>query len=137
MTIEEREEVTTMRRNGSSYRKIAESLGVSMETVKSYCRRNKITISPLCKECGVAIVQTPGKRKRLFCSDQCRTKWWNAHPELVKKKPYSFYDFTCAYCHKTFTAYGNDHRKYCSHECYINDRFGKSDVVGSKKEGDT
>lgn len=27
-------------------------------------------------------------------------------------------------CKKKFTAYGNSNRKYCSHECCINDRFG-------------
>ena len=30
----------------------------------------------------------------------------------------------CPVCKKTFTVYGNANRKYCSHECYIEDRFG-------------
>ncbi len=33
--------------------------------------------------------------------------------------------FTCACCGRYFTAYGNNHRKYCSHGCYIAGRFGK------------
>ena len=31
---------------------------------------------------------------------------------------------TCPACGKTFSAYGKRNRKYCSHECYIIDRFG-------------
>lgn len=30
----------------------------------------------------------------------------------------------CPVCKKPFTVYGNANRKYCSHECYIEDRFG-------------
>ena len=30
----------------------------------------------------------------------------------------------CKNCGVMFTVYGNKHRKYCCHECYINDRFG-------------
>jgi hypothetical protein len=33
------------------------------------------------------------------------------------------YHFTCIACGKRFSAYGKADRKYCSHECYINDRF--------------
>ena len=33
----------------------------------------------------------------------------------------------CARCGKPFTAYGNAGRKYCSHSCYIADRFKGGD----------
>ena len=50
------------------------------------------------------------------------TRWWNSHLDLVKRK--AIYHFTCPTCGREFTAYGNAHRKYCSHSCYIEDRFG-------------
>ena len=30
----------------------------------------------------------------------------------------------CAGCRATFESYGNKHRKYCTHACYIRTRFG-------------
>ena len=42
--------------------------------------------------------------------------------ELVKRK--AVYTFTCPACGKEFTVYGNSHRKFCSHACYIAYRFG-------------
>ena len=41
---------------------------------------------------------------------------------MVKRK--AIYEYTCPTCGSAFTAYGNRHRKYCCHECYIADRFG-------------
>lgn len=55
-----------------------------------------------------------------------RQSWWNAHPELVNRK--AVYEFTCAYCGKRFSAYGNAHRKYCCHDCYIEGRYGRRDA---------
>lgn len=75
-----------------------------------------------CLSCGVTLVILPGRKRKKFCSDACRMKWWNSHKYLIKKK--AVYEFTCAYCKKPFTAYGNAGRKYCSHKCYIEDRFG-------------
>ena len=49
-------------------------------------------------------------------------EWWTEHPERIRQK--AVYEFICAKCGRAFTAYGNKKRKYCSHECYIADRFG-------------
>lgn len=38
MTNEQREQITTMRQGGIGYIKIAQELGLSENTVKSYCR---------------------------------------------------------------------------------------------------
>ena len=32
--------------------------------------------------------------------------------------------YKCEKCGKKFISYGNKDRKYCCHECYIEDRFG-------------
>ena len=75
-----------------------------------------------CDNCGVAIQQNAGRKPQRFCCSECRNQWWNEHPDQVNRKAY--YEITCRHCGKIITVYGNKHRKYCSHECYIADRFG-------------
>lgn len=138
MTKEQKLQIARLRRDGYGYVKIAQILGISDNTVKSYCRRNHLTgkavkeksqvrISSdeglqLCMSCGVSVKQIPGRKQKKFCSDKCRMKWWNSHLDKVKRK--AVYEFICPTCGKRFTAYGNSHRKYCSHECYVVNRFG-------------
>ena len=66
-------------------------------------------------------VGRPGRKPKRFCSPECRQKWWNAHPERVGQK--AVYEYVCPGCGQSFTAYGHSHRKYCSHECYVETRF--------------
>ncbi len=73
------------------------------------------------------IHQIAGRKKKRFCSVSCCQLWWNAHPDAVRQK--ALYHYTCAGCGKAFTAYGNSHRKYCSHECYIKDRYKENDAL--------
>ena len=100
-----------------------------INTVKSFCKRCKdvgytpITDRVYCKNCGVAIKQTPHRKKKEFCCDKCRNVWWNKHLDKVKRK--AVYEITCVGCGKVFTVYGRKERKYCCHECYIIDRFGE------------
>ena len=132
MNSEQKKQIERLRGDGLGYGSIAALLGLSKNTVKSHCQRNSLSSTaaeeaPLhgksfCKQCGKPIRQVPGKKTMKFCSDACRTIWWNSHPEAVGRK--AVYSFTCARCHREFTAYGNAKRKYCSHECYIADRFG-------------
>ncbi len=118
--------IQNFRSAGLGYKSIAEKLSLSRETVRSFCNRNPVSTGEIytgdvCKQCGKPIEQTPGVKKRIFCSDSCRQSWWNAHPEAVNQK--AVYEYTCPVCGSPFTAYGNSHRKYCSHACYIADRF--------------
>lgn len=139
MTNEQKVQIAEMRKQGLGYIKIAQHLGISENTIKSFCRRNKLAgtmtandaeaaqitlgagIRP-CKCCGEPVLQDPKRKPKLFCSDKCRNKWWNSHLYLVKRK--AMYEYVCPTCGKSFTAYGNANRKYCCHECYIEDRFG-------------
>lgn len=135
----QKERISLLRANGESYNSISDALGISVNTVKSYCRRNNLITNKsvdiqrpsmtqvFCKQCGNELPQIPNKKPLKFCCDECRVKWWNTHPDKVNKK--AIYSFTCAYCKISFTAYGNSSRKYCSHECYINDRFKGGDVI--------
>lgn len=130
----QKERIIQLRMSGLSYSKVAGALGVSINTIKSFCRRNNLgkdVVTPeanhdvaqvFCKECGKELRQVSGRKPLKFCNDQCRVKWWNAHPEMVRKK--AVYSYDCINCGKSFTAYGNSKRKYCSHSCYISNRFG-------------
>ena len=137
MTLDDKTRLIEMRANGHSYTEIAEALGIPRNTIKTFCRRNGMTSEQtdkkpieterreteiLCQNCGKPVTQNPGRKLKKFCSATCRTHWWNTHMDLVNRK--AMYDYTCPTCGTTFTAYGNAHRKYCCHECYIEDRFG-------------
>ena len=132
MTDNQKTAITEYRRNGCGYKKISQLTGVSENTIKTFCKRNGlggIAASAhgagdgnACKCCGAPITQVPGRKARKFCNDRCRARWWNRHLDLVNRK--ANYDFVCPACGKAFSVYGNAHRKYCCHECYIEDRFG-------------
>ena len=94
MNIQQKTEIASLRSKGFGYTKIAQALGLSKNTVKSYCKRNNLSAAALensddmpkltpsfCMECGKDITQVPGRKEKKFCSDECRHKWWNARPE--------------------------------------------------------
>lgn len=93
---------------------------------------NKITVTyqgpaegaekPSCEQCGALIEQNPKRKRKRFCSDACRMKWWNDHRDLVATDTV---DIKCQCCGKAVKAIKGSGRKYCCHECYIKDRFGK------------
>ena len=114
MTDEQRSVIVEYRKEGLGYKKISRLTGICESTIKTFCHRNGC--------CGKPIIQYPGRKEKKFCSDSCRNRWWNSHLHLVKRK--AMYDFVCPTCGKSFSAYGNRNRKYCSHECYIEARFG-------------
>ena len=134
MTIDQRKMIDSFRSQGMGYKRIAAQLGISENTVKSYLRRNTqpeetvsaqvpvqtpqpVTNTHICWKCGKLVTQNPGRKEKKFCSDACRYRWWNSHPAKDA-------DRICPVCGERFTAYGRRSRKYCSHACYILDRFG-------------
>lgn len=130
MTDEQKRKVTVLRQEGLGYTAIAKRMNLSKDTVKGFCRRNGLAgrrdtgglpEEERCRNCGKALRQTEGIKHRVFCCEECRVKWWHEHPDQIKQR--AVYSFTCACCGKLFTAYGNSKRKYCSHECYIRNRF--------------
>ena len=129
MTDAEKEKIRFLRMEGVGYGAVAERLGLSENTVKSYCRRNHLTgvaakeRAKVCRECGVPLASVPGRKGRKFCCEGCRRAWWRSHPELVHRE--ADYVLVCGHCGREFRSYGNRGRKYCSHGCYIRARFGK------------
>lgn len=130
MTEEQKNVIIKCRNSGLGYATIAKDIGLTKDAVVAFCRRNGLTgnmagkaadMAGRCRECGAALVQTEGMKTRVFCSVECRKKWWKEHPEMLNKK--AVYPYICAGCGREFTAYGNSRRKYCSHACYIKDRF--------------
>ena len=140
MTEEQKEQIKDLRGKGEGYKKIAQCIGLSENTVKSFCRRMnaakpevvkpQIASGLSCECCGKPMEQITGRKKRRFCSDACRQKWWNSHLHLVQRK--AVYRLKCHHCGRDFEVYGNSRRKYCSHACYIAERFGGCKSVRTK-----
>jgi endogenous inhibitor of DNA gyrase (YacG/DUF329 family) len=132
MTENQKTQILEMRRIGLTYRHIATSLSLKEGTVKTYClraaRKGLPAVSPeptqcVCKQCGKQIVHVAKRKKRIFCCDACRQKWWGSHLFLASQSSKCLHHFTCPTCGKPFTAYGNPRRKFCSHQCYIRSRY--------------
>ena len=112
MTNEQRMIVSALRAQGMGYGAIARKVGISENTVKSFCRRNaQKEDKPVtgadehqCLCCGTPVAQNAGRKEKKFCSDKCRNKWWNAHLDKVDRR--AIREVTCAGCGKTFRFMG-------------------------------
>ena len=131
MTNAERDYIIRYRQSGKSCAEIARVLGLSANTVKSFCQRNSIVpIAPniqaelpvlsetVCLCCGEKVTQQPHRKPKRFCSDACRLRWWHAHRDMEKNAA----DRRCFSCGRVFRS--SREQKYCSHACYIKARFG-------------
>ena len=136
MTMKQKQKIAILRSKGDSYNKIAAELGIPVNTVQSYCRRNGLVagcttpkseaddVADVCPNCGRLLIHTQGAKCKRFCSDKCRSAWWKVHPEALNRK--AIYHFVCPKCGKAFESYGNAHRKYCSRACLADARRGSA-----------
>ena len=138
MTEAEKTRLVQYREQGKGCAEIARLMNLSVNTVKSFLRRNKVHIDsvqitlPLpakkdmhtgrCRQCGIAISQSEHSREKLFCSDKCRLQWWHEHRGDSKRAV----ERICPECSKVFST--DRTQKYCSHECYILARFGRKRI---------
>ena len=116
------------RRAGKGCAEIARTLGLSANTVKSFCRRNSIVpdeqASPTdsaetkCLQCGKAVIRSPHRKAKRFCSDACRLTWWHSHRDLARNA----LERRCRYCGMVFHSVRE--QKYCSRRCYFAARYG-------------
>lgn len=133
MTKQQKQIIAELRECGVPIPSIAEQLGISANTIKSYCQRHSIL--PLnkprrnirfCLQCQTEIPQTPHHKEKKFCCDKCRQLWWTGHSAIIQRS--SQIKLTCPVCGRTFQSYESKHRKYCSRTCY-----GKSREVSHEK----
>lgn len=131
-------QIIQLRLKGLGYQTIGTIVGTSKENVRYYCKTHglmgKADLVALnheeckkypenCKYCGGKIMRNRYSGTKLFCSDKCRRSWWKEHPEKSQHSKKATHECKCAYCKRIFHSYGNGGRKYCSHDCYIKDRF--------------
>lgn len=133
MTEEQRELIVKMRHVGYGYRRIADTVELSRDIVRNYCKKigldgraDDILKSSkyegnVCIRCGAPLVHPPTGRKRKYCALSCKRKWEAQHP----KKEYAH---QCKMCGKSFKS-TTKNQKYCSHDCYIEDRFYKNEQM--------
>ncbi|CDE29692.1 putative uncharacterized protein [Ruminococcus sp. CAG:403] len=79
MTNEQKEAIASMRDAGVPFPSIAEQLGLSINTIKSFCKRNNIMSGRItgsnvhfCLQCHKSITQAEHRKTKKFCSDKCR-----------------------------------------------------------------
>jgi len=131
MTREQQDEIRRLRAMGEGYKKIGALLDLSVNTVKSFCRRDvgselaetddsilPVDDTQLCPRCHRPVALVPGHRRRVFCSDACRVAYWRMQARSATTK-------TCVGCGQPLFGHDRD-RKYCSHDCYIAHRFGRT-----------
>lgn len=85
------EKIISLRKENYSYNAIAEMMGLSRNTVQSICQRAGVKCTDIekrvdkeqsdnvkvCKYCGELFVNPWNRKGKVFCSDKCRTNWWN------------------------------------------------------------
>lgn len=123
-----KERIILLRSHGVAYARIARHLELNANSVKTFCLRNNITTrsdveeiaDPLgvwCLHCCERITLRVGSK---FCCEECRRAWWKSHRN--SGKPTSIQ--TCCQCGLAFEVFGKVARKFCSHPCFIQHRFG-------------
>ena len=134
MTKEQKTLILYYREQHMTYRQIGKKLGLSPDTVKTFCRRKRAqserteeSVQAQCRNCGAPVHPLPGRRERLFCSPACRTAYWRKHNLLGGTPRY------CAGCDALLTG-GSASRKYCGHACYIRHRFGSTASPSGESE---
>jgi len=128
MTAIEKEKIRYLRGEGMGYKAVASKLGLTVDAVKSYCKRSGLNgvaaenAETACRQCGAVLERKPGAGQKKFCSDQCRSAWWSAHAYLYNHKKEN--TRACAFCGCVFDSFQSKGRKYCGHDCYIKSRYG-------------
>jgi endogenous inhibitor of DNA gyrase (YacG/DUF329 family) len=139
MTNEQRKKIKMLRYQGLGYKKIADEVGLSRDSVRGYCLRSGLGgcgielvadyhdvmqdefLHILCLNCGLEIKQNEIGRKKKYCSISCKNEW-----EKIHRKSYTL---ACEYCGKEFKSLGVNGRKFCSQDCYQKDRFWREEDV--------
>ena len=100
MTNDQKSQIISLRKQGSSLSEVADKLDLPIGTVKSFCSRNHLVAEAAldvenlrpqasaegakCKKCGAPLGQRPHHRQKLFCSDKYRLSWWHDNRHLAR-----------------------------------------------------
>lgn len=119
MTLQQRNTILALRETGTSMRKIAELLGLPLNTVKSFCYRSTNARKEpedviCCNYCGSIIKQKSNTTIRHFCDRHCYNKWWHSQNERGR----TVYHKKCLHCGKQFDVVSKKAQRYCSVSCY-------------------
>lgn len=124
-------QIRNFRGRGFTLVQTAEALKLPLGTVKTFCHRHPKLLFTLpqddegvCRRCGLPVTQIPGRKKKMFCSRECRLRWWQEHRSCYSAHPQE--PTECTHCGILFFGVRNG-QKYCSHDCYIRHRFYKKD----------
>lgn len=91
--------ITNLRAENYPYSAIAKQIGSTTDTVKSICRRKNINPNPgiapktkkeienlmICKYCSKPFTNPWNRKGKTFCSDECRTNYWNEKKSEERK----------------------------------------------------
>ena len=76
-TDQQKSEIESLRKEGLSYRQIAEKVGVTPACIKTFFHRKRIRdATRLCEQCHKPIITTVNRSNRRFCSTECKSRWW-------------------------------------------------------------
>ena len=73
MTDEQKQQIIALRRAGAGYGRIAMQLQISINTVKSFCRRHSLVTridGAVCEQCGKSFISY-GNKNRKYCGREC------------------------------------------------------------------
>ena len=116
MTKEQQQAIIRLKNGGLSLSQISSRLGIPRNTVKSYCQRVAAAAKGtaegkgICEQCGLPLRYRENHTRPRFCSDKCRTAWWNAHPEHLSTA--SMVEVRCVCCGTSFHSFSSRHRSY-------------------------
>ena len=115
MTPEQKCKVLELRKNKLGYGEIAKQLHVSKTAIYNFIIKEEENKTFYCKYCGKSFIQTPKRKKKIFCCRECKDKWWIANQTKLRTKQYLF---KCVECGCEFDRYKHKEQLFCSAECY-------------------
>ncbi|GAA0109231.1 hypothetical protein [Clostridium tertium] len=122
-----KKEIRNLRMTGLSYRQVAAETGLSKDCVRNYCKSvgldglgSELSSALRCKFCNKAIERKATGRIPIYCSVDCKKKWYQVNPIM--------YEHVCDYCGKEFTSLAKI-VKFCSHKCFERNRFYRKEDI--------
>ena len=115
VTNEQKVEILKLHKQGTGYKAIGRSLGISADNVKKFIKRLKTEDICICLECGSFFSPLPGKKIKRFCSEKCRKKYWQKKTRTSLKY---MVQKVCPECGSSFMTYKYRQGIFCSKECF-------------------